>query len=284
MKMKELNLRELQECCLDILKDVDTFCRTKGINYSIAYGSLLGAVRHKGFIPWDDDIDIVMPRKDYERFCHEYVSKDYKVVFKGNTPDCFIPYARVTDFVRTESRTYSPWMNDIQNPGVWIDIFPLDYAPDNESENRLLYKLSTVIIEYNNKLRKTMMVSLKGSPFYFRIKHLFHGNSTHAHLRSKHPEELAGGFDLILRKYVSSPTRHLSQYCCPDTNIVEWFDSSLFENTSEYEFEGCHFKGPADSDSVLKAWFGDYMELPPESKRKCKSRRYLRFYWKDSLR
>ena len=152
--MKELSLKELQGCCLEILKDVDAFCRTNEINYSLAYGSLLGAVRHKGFIPWDDDLDIVMPRKDYERFCREYRSGNFRLICQDNTPDCFIPFARVTDFTRTESRTYAPWMGSMQNPGVWIDVFPLDYAPDDESENLAVYKLSRVILEYNNKLRK----------------------------------------------------------------------------------------------------------------------------------
>lgn len=281
--MKEISLKELQGCCLEILKDVDAFCRTNEINYSLAYGSLLGAVRHKGFIPWDDDVDIVMPRKDYERFCREYRSGNFRLICQDNTPDCFIPFARVTDFTRTESRTYAPWMGSMQNPGVWIDVFPLDYAPDDESENLAVYKLSRVILEYNNKLRKTKMQILKGCPLYFRIKRLFHGMNAHSHLRGKAPQDIAAGLNLALRKDASSPTGHLSQYCCPDTAIVEWFDASLFEESADYEFEGCLFKGPKDGDKVLKAWFGDYMQLPPESKRKCKSRRYLRFYWKESL-
>ena len=71
--MQELTLKELQQASLDILKDVHSFCEANQIQYSIAYGTLIGALRHKGFIPWDDDVDIVMPRPDFERFCKIYV-------------------------------------------------------------------------------------------------------------------------------------------------------------------------------------------------------------------
>ena len=160
----------------------------------------------------------------------------------------------------------------------------IDMTVENMPPQRqAVYKLSRVILEYNNKLRKTKMQILKGCPLYFRIKRLFHGVNAHSHLRGKAPQDIAAGLNLALRKDASSPTGHLSQYCCPDPAIVEWFDASLFEESADYEFEGCLFKGPKDGDKVLKAWFGDYMQLPPESKRKCKSRRYLRFYWKESL-
>lgn len=70
--MRQLTDKEIHDCLLNILKDVDEFCRQNGLRYSLAYGTLIGAVRHHGFIPWDDDIDIQMPRPDFERFIREY--------------------------------------------------------------------------------------------------------------------------------------------------------------------------------------------------------------------
>ena len=90
---------------MKILKDVHAFCKANGIRYSMAYGTLLGAVRHKGFIPWDDDIDIVMPRADYDRFCREYKSDRYELFCSARQPDAYVAYARVADMRETESRT-----------------------------------------------------------------------------------------------------------------------------------------------------------------------------------
>ena len=142
--MKRLSQKDLQVISLEILKDVDAFCKANGIRYSMAYGTLLGAVRHKGFIPWDDDVDIVMMRSDYERFCREYKSDKYELFGNPRTSDAYVAYARVADMKDTESRTYIPWAGNRQDQGVRIDVFPLDYAPDDEQEQllqRLLHGL-----------------------------------------------------------------------------------------------------------------------------------------------
>ena len=99
--MKEMTLREVQLFGLEILKDVHHFCTLNGIRYSLAYGTLLGAIRHKGFIPWDDDIDIVMPRPDYEKFCKTFKSDAGYDIFSPVEGDCYLGYARVCDLKRT---------------------------------------------------------------------------------------------------------------------------------------------------------------------------------------
>ena len=278
--MKELNLKEIQAFCLEILKDVDAFCRANDIKYAMSYGTLLGAIRHKGFIPWDDDIDIVMTRENYEKFCSLWKSDKYELICSGNTPDCLIAFARITDFKRTESRSYSPWITSRQNPGVWIDIFPLDYAPDDEKENYSLYKVTRALYNFSTIIRKTAIKILPHTPFKFKVKKWTHHRHEHAHLHVQGPEQALEWLEIVIKKSCEKPTEHLSQYACPDPFIVEWFDLADFSDYIDLPFEDAMFMAPANYEKVLGDWFGDYMQLPPLKKRINKSRRYLRFYWK----
>ena len=99
--VKVLTLKEIQTESLGILKDIHSFCIKHDIKYSVVGGTLLGAVRHQGFIPWDDDIDLMMPREDYERFCRIYCSEQYRLFSCHNDRSCKIAYARVCDMNRT---------------------------------------------------------------------------------------------------------------------------------------------------------------------------------------
>lgn len=119
--MKELTLKEIQQESLKILIDVHRFCEENGIRYSLAYGTMIGAVRHKGFIPWDNDIDIYMPRPDYERFCHLYKSDIYGIISEYD-PHCYINYCHVYDRVKTVFLS-DYFTGDSTDGGVWIDVF-----------------------------------------------------------------------------------------------------------------------------------------------------------------
>ena len=99
--MKEMTTTDIQQVSLDILKDVHSFCQKEGIKYSLAYGTLIGAIRHKGFIPWDDDVDIMMTRPEYERFIRAYKSSNgYELLPEGK--DSMIAMARVYDRQKTQ--------------------------------------------------------------------------------------------------------------------------------------------------------------------------------------
>ena len=121
MKVR-LTVEECKGIQLDILKSIDQFCREKQIRYSLGYGSLIGAIRHGGYIPWDDDIDLIMPRPDYDRFLSEYASEQNEVLDMETSGLCVETFAKVcrkgTLMVDRELKR-SLW-------GVNVDIFPID--------------------------------------------------------------------------------------------------------------------------------------------------------------
>ncbi len=128
---KILELDELKQVQLGIMDFVDRFCRTNDIRYFITAGTLIGALRHKGYIPWDDDIDIVMLRDDYEKFIRLMAMSDgrYKVEAFGTNNDCTYAFAKVYDDTTIFYQGYEGKKQKLI--GINIDVFPLDYVTDN---------------------------------------------------------------------------------------------------------------------------------------------------------
>ena len=124
--MREMSLKDIQGVSLDILNEIHEFCQGNSIRYTLYYGTLLGAIRHNGFIPWDDDVDIAMPRPDYDRFINSYVSKKgYKLFSReiNENENVYIPFSRVCEMEKTMVISpIIPWCSSLT--GVWIDIFP----------------------------------------------------------------------------------------------------------------------------------------------------------------
>lgn len=149
----ELTLEELQDISFDILKDVHEFCQENDINYSLGGGSLLGAIRHQGFIPWDDDIDIFMPRQDYEKFIKIYSSKNgYRFVSPDNCYGTINTFGRVCDYKKTI--THDNWTKE--DVGAWIDVFPLDGVPlDPPSIYDRLFDKNRTVWRYIIKMRRS---------------------------------------------------------------------------------------------------------------------------------
>lgn len=262
--MKLMTLRELQRFSLDILKDVDQFCRDNSIQYYLGYGTLLGAVRHKGFIPWDDDIDILMKREDYDRFIASYSSRKYRLVDISNTKDCYVAFARVCDTECTTSVTTIPWHGRDFNSGVWIDIFPLDYVPENQDNFRGLYRSLILLDRMKMKTRRLLTSPLR--------------RKLHSRLSKIDPADISRGMDTVLRLSAKAEGTHISQLACPE-NEYEYFDADIFDRTTELPFEDMTAMVPAEYDKILTMMYGDYMQLPPEKDQKPKQT-YVKFYYR----
>ena len=276
--MKELTLEELHAGALEILRDIDAFCRPRGIRYSLAFGSLLGAVRHKGFIPWDDDIDLVMPRADYERFREEYQSGNFVFIDRESTPECLIAFGRVVDTKRTALVGVQPWHTAKLSTGVWVDIFPMDYVPDDHDEYMRLYRSMNRLLLFSRKVRRHTAPLNPALPLGLKLK-LLRRRIGHGSYKKLNPSEIIRDYMTTLSLATSAKTSHLGSLACADTPEY-YFDASIFDEYVDLPFEDGMFQAPARFDTVLRTLYGDaYMELPPAEKQVTDLYRIARVYW-----
>lgn len=273
--MKIMTLKEIQEYSLRVLLHVHDFCVAHDIPYTLAYGTLIGAVRHKGFIPWDDDVDIIMTRENFNRFLQEYQSDDEFQLVSPEDKNSFIAFARVCDVKDTLIVTRSPWSN--YTTGVWIDIFPMDSISDNEEEHKSRWKklnrswtrtgiargAKASAINNNHWKKPNYLIWIKKIIF---LNGIFVRSSIKRFIK-----------EITSPKYANSA--HCAQLACCD----EWgfYEKKDFEEFTTLEFEGHQLMVIKEYDKVLRLLYGDYMQLPPEKDQVPKQAEYIRFYLKD---
>ncbi len=255
--MRELDITEIKRIQLELLKVVDSYCLANSIKYSIAYGTLIGALRHKGYIPWDDDIDIIMMRSDYEVFLKKFNNFDskYAVVSTESHPRYYAPYANVymTNTILEEESNH--WVT----MGVKIDIFPVDHVPDNKYFRRFLFSLAT-ILKYLIGFRNEKSCKGKGI-FHFicaNISKLLLGNINPSLCLSN----LAKWSNKMFKE--SSSINNLV-WCAAGEKGT--FNISDFADVQRLKFEDSMFNALTGYDNFLFCHYGDYMELPPVEKR-----------------
>ncbi|MCL4100574.1 phosphorylcholine transferase LicD [Fibrobacter sp. HC4] len=268
-----MTLKEIQSFSLDILKDVHSFCIARNIKYSLAYGTLIGAIRHKGFIPWDDDIDIMMPRDDFDLFCKTYKSKKFRIASPYDEK-CWISFARVYDSDRTYVDSPCEW-GDFES-GVWIDIFPLDGADDE-------IKIFKKDAERARWLwMKQVFFRDAKSPFVSRLSFLFNFKLLIKKIFFRKNQKLAKiNFALTqnAKRYKFGETNHWTQFVCMDDRDRNYQLIEDFASVYEMPFEEQTFMVLNGYDRYLRTIYGDYTKLPPECDRVPKQYK-MKFYWK----
>ena len=273
--MRKLSLKEIQSNSLKILLNVHDVCHNLGIDYSLAYGTLIGAARHKGFIPWDDDIDIIMTRENFERFVKEYKSNNSFQLVSPYDVNSYIAFARVCDIKETQIVSRSPWSN--YETGVWIDIFPMDSVSDNEIRHKKRLKVLNLYWRLITIARgaKVSLVNLNqwDRPKYIIwLKKVLFLNGIFVRVLLEH-------FMKRITNPIYATSNHCAQLACCDE--YGFYEKKDFEEYTTLEFEGHQLSVIKEYDKVLRLLYGDYMQLPPVEEQVPKQSHYIRFYKKD---
>lgn len=240
----------------EILDVIHKVCTENGLRYSLAYGTLIGAVRHKGFIPWDDDIDIMMPREDYEKLLaiwNQAAPKGYILQNVRTDPDFTQSFTKIrkdhTTFLQSEAEREKHY-----HKGVFVDIFPGDRVAPRKLGRKIQYIASAINLLYNRGH------SSGSGGLIGRVERIL----------LKVPKKKYGKCREIAEKWIRRWNGDTSAlYVFPNTIECSrlYYPADLFENMGTIEFRGKYYQCVADPDTILRVNYGDYMQLPPEVER-----------------
>lgn len=251
--MVQISNSELRKIQIDILQYIHEFCIENKIQYSLAYGTLLGAVRHRGYIPWDDDIDIAMLRPDYERFVSLFngTYEIYTVAEARLDKDVALAFAKVYD-----NRTIIHESGNTKNLGVFVDVFPIDDLY-NDYEDSVIYFNSFAKYRFilNVKCRTFSTVKKWWKiPFLAICKILYFNVNIHA-LSIKNINNA--------KSHTFPNSKYVALLISGAEKANEIVERKIWNEFDLIEFEGHKFLCVKDTDSYLKHAYGDYMKLPP---------------------
>lgn len=249
--------KSLQDTLVEILLTIDQVCAENGLTYYLTEGSLLGAMRHSGFVPWDDDIDVMMPREDYEKFIQAFGTKEINecVMLNEHTyPKYHLTFTKICTLKKTGLvNRLDPLPRRYSGPSV--DIFPLDHGVESEPRSRtrairyyrdaLLYK-----IDYMKPNGRSFMRQL---PYY--LKWLYSFSFLHKKV------------DKLYTKHNSRDTGYLANYASSYKINKETFPAEWFEGERRVPFEGHSLPVPAEAEKVLTTIYKNWRKLPPKRKR-----------------
>ncbi len=257
--MKPLTLDEIKQIEFQLLKKFDAFCRQHGIQYFLSNGTLLGAVKYKGFIPWDDDIDVLVPREDYDRLIALYEDDEqYRLMSFEREPKYLFPFAKFCD-MSTLKEEHN--INNGVSLGLNIDVFPLDLwadtLPEAEQEVGIIRKnisgLSLTKLQRPNAstavkrlAQRVLMAAARLRPAEYYLKEI----------------------DQVCMPQKGRTGTYMGCKCWCIYGTREIIPAEVFESTVEVMFEGAVFPAPSGYDVYLRSLYGDYRQDPPPEKQK----------------
>jgi len=263
--MKELTKEETRGLMLEILSEVASFCDEHSIDYFLSSGTLIGAVRHKGFIPWDDDIDIDIPRPDYDRFLELYKKEGHYAICQPGDNNCYTFFTKVFDD-RTIKKEDDVDYGLLEPFGVYIDIFPLDGQPSSVRQ----FSHQT---KFRNYIYRFLLLSIRNNKdFSFFAKFL----SSLCRMIGK---------DFFIKSYIKSARRYRFDssdfvgMISPFSGIKNRHSRTVYSSRVSLPFEGFSFWAPVGYDEYLTNIYGDYMTPPAVGERN--STHTGHFFWKN---
>ena len=262
---KEISPSEYKSICLNLLIKFDEVCNKYHLRYIIDSGTLLGAIRHKGFIPWDDDIDVSMPREDYEKLI-ELFSKDenlfgvYKLASLYNKYNIYKPYLNLID----DTTIACTNRKEKYYHGIWIDIFPEDG-----------YETKEEAFEVGRQIRKYMAIGRYPLWKPIKVKDEKGFKNKVKRLLSNIYNDIFHNIHAAKRALIKAdklakaqkPNDKVMFYFGKDNMNLDLAVMDYFNNRTLGDFEGHKFAIPVNFDAKLKQLYGDYMKLPPENER-----------------
>lgn len=250
--MKRIDdIQELRSIQMGILDEVHRFCEAYGLRYFLSSGTLIGAVRHKGYIPWDDDLDIYMPRDDYETFLRTFHDGNgvYRAINPATEPHYYYTFAKVVDqrtrMVERETEGYEI--------GVYMDIFPVDYVTDDLQERERIFRKKKLLY----KIRRCKIS--RSNPLQSRLAYWVYKCWPMTVAQIEHR----------IRKLIvlETPTQTVCNMTEAGPGIKGCFPAEDISSSVDIEFEGRQYKTMIGYRDYLQRTYGDYMKLPPVEQR-----------------
>lgn len=240
---------------IDLLLQFGGLCNKYGLKFWLSSGSMLGAVRHKGFIPWDDDIDVIMPRADYEEMLKHGAEflEPYFLQTHASDPECYFSFPKLRNSNTTALSEMFAWQN--MNHGIFIDVYPLDDT-DSVKGQQVFFKIDALNRELSTWMRRTNPTLDEAN------------RKRVASYCGRSPDLIYNEVQALALSAAGDDEEYFAQFL---STITTYQKNHLrrkdFLETVFADFEGFKFPIPKGYDNALKDFFGDYMKFPPEEKR-----------------
>ncbi len=246
-----MDLERIWNTEIEILDHIDFFCKTHNLKYSLAYGTLIGAVRHKGFIPWDDDIDIMMPREDYNYLLANWDVSGYILQNKWTNDDYSQNYTKI----RKDHTTFIQWEGEKQytyHKGIFVDIFPGDRLAPAGLQRKMQYIYCAINLLYAREGVMARKLSI-GERLLMMLPHAGR-------------VKLFRWTDKQIQKWKENNAFPIF-YPSTIRDAKIYFPANMFESMTNILFAGKQYMCVRDYDKILRDYYGDYMLLPPVDER-----------------